>query len=209
MMRAESTERQQTVSQWQKVVYLSAFVVGLLCLTASAALVLLVFVFLFRPCSVKTNCHRSWGKICGGTAVLVFLVGVFVLLFLYKRSRREMPFSQCAVSEIPAEDVEKTPRQIIDIQPSTHNPRRYHVYSTFSLNSEALTNVTQSIDSLPDYFSAVLYSPEDEAVESGEPTTTPPPFYQEAIEMAAIGSSALNSSAVGDRNFVPDNTEDT
>ena len=125
-----------------------------------------------------------------------------MLLFLHKRSRREMPFPQRAVSEIPAEDVEKTPRQIIGIQPFTHNRHRYHVYSTFSQNSDALTSVTQSIDSLPDYFSAVrLYSPEVEAALSGEPTTTPPPSYQEAIEMAAIGSSALNSSVVGDRNF--------
>ena len=209
MMRDESTEGQQTISQWQKAVNLSAFVVGLLCLTTSAALILIVFVFLFRPCSMRTNCHRSWGKICGGTAVFLFLVGVFVFLFLHKRSRRKMPFLQRAVSEIPAEDVEKTPRQIIGLQPFTHNPQRYHVYSTFSQNSGTLTNVTRSIDGLPDYFSAIRYNPEVEAVQSGEPTTTPPPSYQEAIELAAIGSLALNSSAVGDRNFEPDNTEDT
>lgn len=209
MMRAESTEGQQTVSQWQKVVNLSAFVVGLLCLTTSAALILIVFVFLFRPCSMRTNCHRSWGKICGGTAVFLFLVGIFAVLFLHKRSRRKMPFLQRAVSEIPAEDVEKTPRQIIGIQPFTHNPQRYHVYSTFSQNSDELTNVSQSIDSLPDYFSAVRCSPEVEAAQSDETTTTPPPSYQEAIRMAAIGSSALDSSAVGDRNFEPDITEDT
>ena len=201
-MMTETTEEQQLVSKWKKVVHLSAVAAGLFFLTASAALVLVVFSFLFQSCPMNTNCsHRLKVTICGGAAVFLFLVGAFTLLSLRKR-RRKMSFPpQRVVSEIPAQDVEKSPRLITGIQPLTHNPHRFHVYATFSQNIDAPAEVSQSIASLPNYFSALRYSPEDGAKHTADLTTMPPPSYQEVIEMEAIGRSVLTSSDVADRNI--------
>ena len=213
--------------------YLSVFVFGLLSLVTSAVLVLIVFAFMFQPCKNQTNCHRSWGKICGGVAVLLFLVGVFMLLFI--RKRRERRFSpQVVVSEIPAEDVEKTAafipsynciphRQLFretsttdlpdyfsivqnssDVQASSKNSLPVHC-TTLQQNSEVET----SSIGLPDYFSNVKnidegYSDVDLGIRTCDVPQTPPPCYEQALKMATLAAKSVDV----DTDFEQGNTRD-
>ena len=209
-MMAENTEVRE-VLRWSKCstgLYLSVFVFGLLFLVTSAVLILIVFAFMFRPCKNETNCHRSWGKICGGVAVLLFLVG----------QHRFSP--QVVVSEIPAEDVEKTPAfipsynctphcQLFDEACSTGLP---DYFSAVQISSEAETS---SINSLPDYMTTLPQNSEVETFSIGLPNyisivrniddvylsvdleiyahdvpRTPPPCYEQALKMATLADTS-------------------
>ena len=217
----ENTEVRE-VLRWSKCsngLYLSVFVFGLLFLVTSAVLILIVFAFMFRPCKNETNCHRSWGKICGGVAVLLFLIGVFMLLLIRKRRQINSP-PQVVVSEIPAQDVEKTSAfipsynctphcQLFDEACSTGLP---DYFTAVQISSEAEAS---SINSLPDYMTTLPQNSEVETFSIGLPNyisivrniddvylsvdleiyahdvpRTPPPCYEQALKMATLAATS-------------------
>ena len=166
-------------SKCKKLLCLSVFVFGLICLLTSAALVLLVFAFMFRSCSEQNECHRSWGKICGGIAALLFVVGASTLLFCHKR-RKHSPAFQVVISEIPSRDLVKSPAPIL---PYNHIPHRQPF-------------VEASSKDLPDYFTAVLNIDEvGLSVHEGfwtkdKENESPPPSYEQALKMLELTDTA-------------------
>ena len=99
------------------------------------------------------------------TTVVLFLLGVMLLaLSVYYKRRQQSTTSRVAISSIPAEDLEKTPA------------------TTLHYNRV-----------LPDYFCVVqnideVYSSVNAATEvsSENVPETPPPRYEEAIEMTTL-----------------------
>jgi len=179
-------------------------VIGLLCFGGSAILLLLVFL-LFKPCS---NCQSSKtdlvaGKICGGFAILLFLVGsVAIRNCALHRRRRYGPSFEVIISHIPAEDLEKSPAPLL---PYHHTPH----YQPMDLCVEASTRdlpdyftsfqnsyeVETSSGDLPDYCSAVqniddVYSSFEVGFWTEDVPKTPPPCYEQALEMTTSADAA-------------------
>ena len=125
---------------------------------------------LFRSC---TNCHSpsseiDKGELYGFIAIFLFLIrGVLHSLLRGTRSTSEV-----AISEIPAEDLEKSPAPIL---PYNNIPRRQLFVEASSLD-------------LPDYFTTVNNTDEVDVFmeERGwtNASDTPPPSYEQALEMA-------------------------
>jgi len=220
-MMTESTEAREVLrrSKCSTGFYLSFFVFGLLFLVTSAVLILIVFAFMFRPCKNETNCHRSWGKICGGVAVLLFLIGVFMLLFIRKQRQQYSP-PQVVVSEIPAEDVEKTPAFIPSYTCTPHRQLFEEACSTdlpdyFSAVQNSSGVEASSMNSLRDYMTTLQPNSEVESFPIGLPNyisivqntddvylsvdfeicahdvpQTPPPCYEQALKMATSAATS-------------------
>ena len=210
-MMTENTEVRE-VLRWSKCstgFYLSVFVFGVFSLVTSAVWVLIIFAFMFQPCKKQTICHRSWGKTCGGVAILLFLIGVFMLLFIRKRRQHRSSF-QVVVSEIPAEDVEKTPafipsynciphHQLFDEASSTDLPDYIStVQNSSEVEASPINSLTEqnskletSSKGLPDYFSVVqnidqVYSDGDLQIScTHNVPEAPPPCYEDAMATMA------------------------
>lgn len=151
------------------------------CIAASAVGLVIIITFLCRGCSSVTN--SSVVDIYWGTTVLLFLLGVMTLALLvhYKRLQHSTT-SHVAISSIPAEDLERAPAPILH-------------YSASQLGQTSSTHPT-SLD-LPDYFSVVQNIDEDNPSvnaedSSGDVPETPPPRYEEAIEILALLTGAAN-----------------
>jgi len=209
-MMTENTEVRELLrrSKCSTAFYLAIFVFGLFSLVTSAVLVLIIFAFMFQPCKKQTNCHRSWGKTCGGVAIILFLIGVFTLLFIRKRRQHRSSF-QVVFSEIPAEDVEKTPafipsynciphHQLFDEASSRDFPDYFSIVQNSSeveassINSltEQNSEVETSSNGLPDYFSVVqnldqVYSDADLQICTHNVPETSPPCYEDVMETMA------------------------
>ena len=133
-----------------------------LCIASSAVGLVTIYTFRCPGCSSVTSSpvvYTYWGA-----TVVLFLLGVMLLaLAVYYKRRQHSTTSRVAISSIPAEDLEKTPA------PALHYNRV-----------------------LPDYFSVVqnideVYSSVNAAeVLSENVPETPPPRYEEAIEMTTL-----------------------
>ena len=132
------------------------------CIASSVVGLVIIYTFRCPGCSSVTSSsvvYTYWVA-----TVVLFLLGVMLLaLAVYYKRRQHSTTSRVAISSIPAEDLEKTPA------PTLHYNRV-----------------------LPDYFSVVqniddVYSSVNAAEVSSENVPeTPPPRYEEAIEMATL-----------------------
>jgi len=112
--------------------------------------------------------------------VLFFLLGVMALALLvhYKRRKHSTTVtSSVVISSIPPEDLEKSPAPTL----------RYNRVSQRQQLAQASSMYPTSLD-LPDYFSVVqnideVYSSVNADYSSEDVPETPPPCYEEAIEI--------------------------
>ena len=162
---------------------------GFFCITSSAVGLVIIYTFRCPGCSSVTSSsvvYTYWVA-----TVVLFLLGVMLLaLAVYYKRRQHSTTSRVVISSIPAEDLEKTPA------PTLHYNR---VSQRQQLDQASSTHPT-SLD-LPDYFSVVqnideVYSSVNAAeVSLGNVPETPPPIYEEAIEMTlALLTAAANQT---------------
>ena len=192
---------QQTVEpalRWSKcrtIILPAVLVFGFFCLVGAIVLLVLMFFF-FMPCPSNeddpksAHCKRSSksnrpGGIFGGVAVILIIIGVIIIIVGHKNMKR-VKSVQVVVSEIPAQDLEKTPAASSFNYGQDHIPR--HEPASFVADSH-------SID-LPDYFTIVqqnsedvypsvdvAFWTEDRDVSDDE---NPPPCYEQALKISGL-----------------------
>ena len=192
---------QQTVEpalRWSKcrtIILPAVLVFGFFCLVGAIVLLVLMFSF-FMPCPSNeddpksSQCKHSLkpnkqGGIFGGVAVILIIIGVIIIIVGHKNMKR-VKSVQVVVSEIPAQDLEKTPAASSFNYGQDHIPR--HEPASFVADSH-------SID-LPDYFTIVqqnsedvypsvdvAFWTEDRDVSDDE---NPPPCYEQALKISGL-----------------------
>ena len=122
-------------------------VLGVLCIAVSLVFLFVLFV-VFKPCD---QCDSSIEQRGGGVAIIVVLVGGITLLVRYKRQQVQASKPpDVIISEIPAEDVEKSPAAMISLD---HIPHRLPVL--YEIENEIWSADLNSTTDLPDYYTAV------------------------------------------------------
>ena len=147
----------------------------------------------------SAHCKRSSksnrpGGIFGGVAVILIIIGVIIIIVGHKNMKR-VKSVQVVVSEIPAQDLEKTPAASSFNYGQDHIPR--HEPASFVADSH-------SID-LPDYFTIVqqnsedvypsvdvAFWTEDRDVSDDE---NPPPCYEQALKISGLLTTTNNVEA--------------
>ena len=154
----------------RKRLYSSGIAFAFLSIAMSAALLVPILVMFIEQCS---GC-RSYFTLLGTVSITLCVLGLLILLTIvcFKRWKNSLT-PQVVVSSIPAEDLEKSAVPILH-----HNqvPHRLPFIETSSID-------------LPDYFTVVqnperVYLSLDEDVRAVNVPETPPPCYEEALEMA-------------------------
>ena len=148
-----------------------------LCIATSAVVLVFVFMLFAENC---LGCRTYVAGILGSLAIVLFIAGLLILSTIVcgKRSQNNVT-PQVVVSSIPAEDVEKSPVSFLSYNQFPHG-------KSFA--------DTSSID-LPDYFTVVqnvheFYSSVDENVWTEDVPETPPPCYEQAIEMKSLRTAS-------------------
>ena len=185
-MTANTTE-EQTVSRLSRWATLcrgktgvAIFVVVILC----GVVLSVLFAFSRGPKSCNTeekdDCESKFavvGKICGGTFLIIFVGSGAVII---ARNKRERKIRDVVVSEVPIEDLEKSPAPIL---PYNHIPHRSAICQACSRD-------------LPDYFIAISnvseVSPQfelsegfwTEDIDTSDDENGPPPCYEQALRMS-------------------------
>ncbi|KAM7438934.1 hypothetical protein ABFA07_011635 [Porites harrisoni] len=193
---------QQTVqpaSRWSKcrtIILPAVLVFGYFCLLGAIVLLILTFCF-STPCPSNDDdpksaqCKRSLkpntglGGIFGGVAVILIIIGGIIIIVGHKNMKR-VKSVEVVVSEIPAQDLEKTPAVFSLNYGQARIPR--HEPASFVADSH-------SID-LPDYFTVVqqnsedvypsvdvAFWTEDRDVSDDE---NPPPCYEQALKISGL-----------------------
>ena len=171
------SERTWASSKCRRWLSLSATTFAFLCIAVTAVIIVVVFVLFMEDC---VGCSL-YSKLLGSIAAALFAAGLLILilsaLLCYKR-RHINTTPQVVVSLIPAEDLEKSAAPIL---PFVHVPHRLPFIKT------------SSIDSLPDYFTVVqnadeVFTSVDADVWTENVPETPPPSYEEALEMATFAA---------------------
>ena len=167
-----------------------------------------VFVIAWM-CIVVLSVSLAFMKVSQSTIELVGGGGAFILIFVVigaaviacnKRHRPESNSVDVVVSEIPMEDLEKSPAPIL---PYNHIPHR-------PVCAEACST------DLPDYFSAISNVPKvsphlgqrgfwTEDIDNSDNEKDPPPCYEQALRM--YGLISIESADLEDHQQV--NSEDT
>ena len=168
------------------ILALFSFVGSLVCMTVS-------FV-LFCPDCPWSNSVLMWTNV--GASICLFLFGLITIWELISRGLREARqnssmTAQVVVSEIPAEDVEKSPAPMLTYCNVPHHQPFDETSSSIDLPD--YFTVVQNRDEVssgdvPDYFSSVqnideVYSSLDMVLGAEDTPRTPPPCYEEAIKM--------------------------
>ena len=170
------TQEASRSSKWAQKLSLSVFV---FCIAASAVGLVIILTFRCPGCSSVTSSsvlYTYWA-----VTVLFFLLGVAALaLSLYYKRRQQHPTSRVAISSIPVEDLEKTPASTL----------HYNRVSQRQQLAQASSTHQTSLD-LPDYFSIVqnmdeVYLAVNMEDSSENVPETPPPRYEEAIEITTL-----------------------
>ena len=192
---------QQTVEpalRWSKcrtIILPAVLVFGFFCLVGAIVLLVLMLSF-FIPCPSNeddpksSQCKHSLkpnkeGGIFGGVAVILIIIGVIIIIVGHKNMKR-VKSVEVVVSEIPAQDLEKTPAASSLNYGQARIPR--HEPASFVADSH-------SID-LPDYFTIVqqnsedvypsvdvAFWTEDRDVSDDE---NPPPCYEQALKISGL-----------------------
>ena len=134
-------------------------------------------------------------KVYGSVTALLFLLGCipFILLACHKR-RRHSSVPDVVISEIPAEDLEKSPSPVLSYN---HIPRRSLFVEALVSNIDEVE--TRSVDfDLPDYFTAVQNTYELSSslntkfwTEDFPDSDSLPPSYEQAMKLMASDSTAV------------------
>lgn len=192
---------QQTVEpalRWSKcrtIILPAVLVFGFFCLVGAIVLLVLMLSF-FMPCPSNeddpksSQCKHSLkpnkeGGIFGGVAVILIIIGVIIIIVGHKNMKR-VKSVEVVVSEIPAQDLKKTPAASSLNYGQARIPR--HEPASFVADSH-------SID-LPDYFTIVqqnsedvypsvdvAFWTEDRDVSDDE---NPPPCYEQALKISGL-----------------------
>ena len=147
-----------------------------LCITTSAVLLVFVFILYAENC---LGCRTYVAGILSSLAIVLFIAGLLILSKTVCGKRRHSNVTpQVVISFIPAEDLEKSPVSFLS-------------YNQFPRGKQFAD--TSSID-LPDYVTVVqnvheIYSSVDENVWTEDVPETPPPCYEQAIEMISFQHS--------------------
>ena len=169
------SESTWTSSKCRRWLSLSVIAFAFLCIAVAAVIIVVVFVLVVEDC---VGCSL-YSKLLGNIAAAVFVAGLLILSALLCYKRRHMNTTpQVVASLIPAEDLDKTAATIL---PFVRVPRRLPYIEASSNNS------------LPDYFTVVqnadeVYSSVEADVWTENVTETPPPSYEEALEMTTFAA---------------------
>ena len=156
----------------------SVIAFAFLCIAVAAVIIVAVVVLFMEDC---VGCSL-YSKLLGNIAAALSAAGLLILLLrlvLLCYNRRHINTTPLVVvSLIPAEDLDKSAAPIL---PFDDVPHRLPFLET------------SSIDSLPDYFTVVqnadeVYSSVDADVWTENVTETPPPSYEEALEMTTFAA---------------------
>ena len=184
----------------------AVFVIAWMCIVVLSVLLALMKLSA-KPCNSKEtdDCSQSTislvGKICGGVFILFFVVIGAAVIACNKRHRPESNSVDVVVSEIPMEDLEKSPAPIL---PYNHIPHR-------TVCAEACST------DLPDYLSAISNVPKvsphlgqrgfwTEDIDNSDNEKDPPPCYEQALRM--YGLISIESADLEDQHQQVD-SEDT
>ena len=176
----------------RRVLYVIGVVAAFLCFAGSSATFTAIFVVFCSHCS-RPNSLLVW--LNGLAAVSLAAIGITILYFVIfgcREGDNTENDADVVISEIPAEDVEKSPAPVI---PYNHIPH----YSPFvQPSSRDLPDYFTTIQNsnggdLPDYYSilqkgngAQLFV---DAEISGDIT---PPCYEKALEMTRSGTACVD-----------------
>ena len=176
----------------RRVLYVIGVVAAFLCFAGSSATFTAIFVVFCSHCS-RPNSLLVW--LNGLAAVSLAAIGITILYFVIfgcREGDNTENDADVVISEIPAEDVEKSPAPVI---PYNHIPH----YSPFvQPSSRDLPDYFTTIQNsnggdLPDYYSilqkgngAQLFA---DAEISGDIT---PPCYEKALEMTRSGTACVD-----------------
>ena len=190
---ADNTNEEPRVSNWSTRLRgkpcVAVFVIAWMCIVTVVLSVLLALMKVSaKPCNSKEkdDCSQSTialvGKICGGALIVFFVVsGVVFIIACNKRHRPESNSTDVVVSEIPMEDLEKSPAPIL---PYNHIPHRP-------------VCVEACCTDLPDYFIAISNVPKvsphltqrgfwTEDIDNSDDEKDPPPCYEQALRMYGL-----------------------
>ena len=207
---ADDTTEGPRVPNWSTLLRgkacVAAFVVASMCIVVLSVLLALMKLSA-KPCNSKEtdDCSQSTislvGKICGGVFILFFVVIGAAAIACNKRHRPESNSVDVVVSEIPMEDLEKSPAPVL---PYNHIPHR-------PVCAEACST------DLPDYFIAISNVPNvsphlrlrgfwTEDIDNSDDENDPPPCYEQALIM--YGLISIESAELEDQHQ-QGNSEDT
>lgn len=178
----EGEPQEQVFSRMLKFKRKTLLAFAVLCFATSliflSSLVLRLFV---KPCHglCDGKSETLTEEMCGGIAMMLFLIGSFTLIlcsYKNKTTADAIPhlIPQVVVSEIPLEDLEKSPAPVLS----------YRYKPSFSQQSDAEQD--QNTNDLPDYLTAV--QGKDQSVEETSSKELPGYFtiyYQERIETSS------------------------
>ena len=167
----ETTQEAPRASKCPRKLYLSAMVaIPAFCIAGSLTTLVLSFVLFCTNCPFSP--YSPLVYIYWAASVSLFLLGAFLFGSLACSYKKQVSTPRVVISSIPAEDLEKSPAPTLRYN---HLPRG----QWFA--------ITPSTD-LPDYFTAVkntgaVYSPVGAEVWTEDETESPPPSYEDALEM--------------------------
>ena len=204
---ADNTNEESRVSNWSTRLRgkacVAVFVIASMCIVVLS--VLLALKVSAKPCNSteKDDCGQSTIELVGGGGVFIlfFVVIGAAVIACNKRHRPESNSIDVVVSEIPMEDLEKSPAPIL---PYNHIPHR-------PVCAEACST------DLPDYFSAISNVPKvsphlgqrgfwTEDIDNSDDEKDPPPCYEQALRM--YGLISIESADLEDQHQQV-NSEDT
>ena len=207
---ADNANEEPRVSKWSTLLRgktcVTLFVVAWMCIVVLSILLALMKVSA-KSCNSeeKGDCSQSSielvGKICGGAFILFFVVSGAAVIACNKRRRPESNSIDVVVSEIPMEDLEKSPAPILPYNHIPHRPVCAEGCST----------------DLPDYFIAISNVPKvsphlgqrgfwTESIDNSDDERDPPPCYEQALRM--YGLISIKSADFEDQHQ-KGNSEDT
>lgn len=155
----------EAVSSWSRCKRRSCVIFGVLCLVSSMVLLLLVFL-LFKPSATKPDPTLT-GERCGGIAIILFLIGGFTLIVRYKIATNissSPPPVEVVVSEIPVEDLEKSPSAFLPYKSISHHQPFDEAFSAdlpdyfTTMQNSGHVQTEASLGDLPDYFTTIQQS---------------------------------------------------
>ena len=172
-------------------------VLSLFCFMACAVAFIMGFM-MFCPDCASPNTLLLWVHLVG--AFLLFAIGMKTLVtIIFSRGRQNTPPARVLISDARTGDLEDSPAIL-----STHRIPRRLLFVVNPLHNlvPRQNQATEDLSwrDLPDYFTALQNSNDarvgethfNEAFCTEYVPTTPPPCYEEALEMTLIAISASN-----------------
>ena len=160
------------------------FVFALLSFLGSAAALTLIFTLFCRDCAVPNSLLKLINGVAAVTLYVIGIITLFIVIF-----HKGLQSTSSVISEIPAEDLEKSPAPTLPYNHIPHHPAFGEVYSRdlpdYFTAAQNSNEVETSLRDLPDYFSAVqnvdgVYSSVGVGFSTENVPKTPPPCYEKS-----------------------------